>query len=104
MESASSIAHNPSIRSVRRTSRRHKEGKAEAMSSATIPRTPADLTAEWLTTALRGTKTIENSTVTSITVDADIAAGAGFMGQLARVTLRYDEDEAGAPSSLIAKF
>ena len=74
------------------------------MSTTTIPRTPADLTAEWLTSALRGTKTIENSTVTSITVDGDIAAGAGFMGQLARVTLQYDKPERDAPASLIAKF
>src|SRR5205823_4378298 len=89
----------------RRTSDGHHErGRLKPMSTITIPRTPADLTAEWMTSALRGTKTIENSTVTSITVDGDIAAGAGFMGQLARVTLHYDEHEPNAPSSLIAKF
>jgi hypothetical protein len=74
------------------------------MSSITIPRTPADVTPEWLTAALRGTNTIKTSAVTSFEMDADIAAGAGFMGQLARVTLHYDQPEQGAPASLIAKF
>lgn len=74
------------------------------MADITIPRTPGDLTAEWLTQALRGTNTIKKSSVTSFEMDADIAAGAGFMGQLARVKLQYDEPEPGAPSSLIAKF
>jgi thiamine kinase-like enzyme len=74
------------------------------MSDITIPRTPADVTAEWLTAALRGTQTITTSTVTSFDMDADIAAGAGFMGQLARVKLHYDQPEPGAPAALIAKF
>ena len=72
------------------------------MSTISIPRTPADITAEWLTAALRETDTIKQSTVTSFEMDADIAAGAGFMGQLARVKLRYDQAEPGAPQSLIA--
>jgi hypothetical protein len=74
------------------------------MTDITIPRTPGDITAEWLTSALRGTDTITKSTVTSFATDADIAAGAGFMGQLARVRLQYDLPEADAPASLIAKF
>jgi thiamine kinase-like enzyme len=74
------------------------------MSTLSIPRTPGDMTAEWLTAALRGSNTITKSSVTSFDLDADIAAGAGFMGQLARVKLRYDQPEPGAPLSLIAKF
>ena len=74
------------------------------MSELTIPRTPADITAEWLTAALRGTDTITKSSVTSFDMEPDIAAGAGFMGQLARVKLRYDQPEPGAPAALIAKF
>lgn len=74
------------------------------MADIIIPRTPGDLTAEWLTSALRGTGTIKKSKVVSFEMEADIAAGAGFMGQLARVTLEYDQPEAGAPSCLIAKF
>ena len=74
------------------------------MSVTTIPRTPQDLTAEWLTAALRDTGTIKKSCVTSFDLDPDIAAGAGFMGQLARVGLHYDAPEPGAPASLIGKF
>jgi hypothetical protein len=74
------------------------------MSSITIPRTPEDVTAEWLTDALRGTKTITKSSVTSFDLEPDIAAGRGFMGQLARIGLRYDQPEPGAPASVIAKF
>ena len=74
------------------------------MSGITIPRTPADVTAEWLTDALRGTNTITTSRVSSFDMDPDIAAGKGFMGQLARIGLHYDQPEHGAPASLIAKF
>ena len=70
----------------------------------TIPATPQELTPEWLTAALRDTGTIKNATVTSFDMEPDIAAGVGFMGQLARVAPRYDQPEEGAPQSLIAKF
>ena len=70
----------------------------------TIPRLPEDLTAEWLTSALRETNAIAGAKVTSFDVEPDIAAGKGFMGQLARLTLRYDTHEPAAPASLIAKF
>lgn len=74
------------------------------MADTMIPRTPGDITSEWLTSALRGTGTIKKSAVTSFELDPDIAAGAGFMGQLARLKLHYDKPELNAPSSLIAKF
>lgn len=74
------------------------------MSGLTIPRTPEDMTPEWLTAALRSTDTITGSSVTSLDLQPDIAAGAGFMGQLARATLHYDKPEPSAPASLIAKF
>jgi thiamine kinase-like enzyme len=74
------------------------------MTTLSIPRTPGDLTAEWLTAALRDTKTITKSSVTSLEVEPDIAAGKGFMGQLARVKVRYDQPEPNAPASIIGKF
>lgn len=74
------------------------------MADMSIPRTPDHVTAEWLTAALRGTNTITKASVTSFDMEPDIAAGAGFMGQLARVTLHYDQPEPGAPAALIAKF
>lgn len=70
----------------------------------TIPRLPQDLTAEWLTNALRTTQTITSAKVSSFDVEPDIAAGKGFMGQLARIAVRYDQPESGAPNSIIAKF
>jgi hypothetical protein len=74
------------------------------MSDITIPRTPAEVTADWLTAALRGTETIKESSVTSFDMEPDIAAGKGFMGLLARITLHYDQPEQGAPASLVGKF
>jgi hypothetical protein len=68
-----------------------------------IPAGPQALTNEWLTVALRSSAAIGDAKVTSF--DARIIGeGAGFMGQLAHVTLQYDRPEAGAPASLIAKF
>ena len=69
----------------------------------TLPDSPQGLSAELLTEALRRSGAIESATVTSFEAKV-IGAGAGFMGELARVTLQYDKPEDGAPRSLIAKF
>ncbi|HYM15106.1 MAG TPA: oxidoreductase family protein [Dehalococcoidia bacterium] len=69
----------------------------------TIPSGPADLTAGWLTEALRFTGVIKDATVTSFTTEM-IGEGSGFIGAVARVRLQYDRPEPGAPASLIAKF
>ena len=69
-----------------------------------IPQSAERLTPEWLTAALQDTGTIKASRVESFDTSLDIAAGVGFMGELARLTLRYDRAEDGAPRSLIAKF
>lgn len=74
------------------------------MTRLTMPKTAADITAEWLTEALRETGTISNAKVASIEVEPDIAAGSGFMGQLARVSVRYDGAGPVGPGTLIAKF
>jgi len=62
------------------------------------------VTAEWLTKALRSSGTISDASVTSLKFEGDIAAGVGFMGQLAKITPTYDRAEEGAPASIIAKF
>ena len=73
------------------------------MANLKIPNGPDELTTQWLTDALRQSDTIKETAVTSF--DASILGeGAGFMGQLAQVTLHYDRPEADAPRSLIAKF
>ena len=73
------------------------------MPNLSIPRTPEDITSEWLNDSLRSSGIITTSSVTS--VDAgDTAAGHGFTGRIARLTVTYDSHEEGAPSSIIAKF
>ncbi len=74
------------------------------MADLSIPHGPHDLTPEWLTDALRSTGTIRKVSVKSFDLQPDIAAGTGFMGQLADVSLHYDTPEEGAPATLIAKF
>ena len=73
------------------------------MSTMMIPAGPEDLTADWLTDALRSGGVITKARVTSFEAPR-IGEGAGFIGQLAQVALHYDLDEGGAPASLIAKF
>lgn len=74
-----------------------------ALASIGIPRSPTELTAQWLTDALRAGGAIRESSVASIEQEI-VGAGSGFIGQLARVKLTYDRAEGGAPSTLIAKF
>ena len=73
------------------------------MSDLKIPE-PNEVTTEWLTDALRSSGTIKDANVTSFKFEGDIAAGVGFMGQLAKITVAYDQAEVGAPASIIAKF
>ena len=68
-----------------------------------IPRGPHDLTPEWLTEALRRSGTIGSAAVTAVDKEV-IGEGAGFMGQLALLRLRYDRPEEGAPQTLVAKL
>ena len=72
-------------------------------SDLAIPTSPADLTATWLTAALRRGGAIGDATVMSATHEL-LGQGAGFIGQLARVSLTYDRAVDGAPATLIAKM
>jgi len=73
------------------------------MGERAYPANPTEITAEWLTTALRKSGAIESSRVTSFDAKV-IGEGAGLFGQLAKVALTYDKAGPSAPSSLIAKF
>lgn len=73
------------------------------MAALQIPTGPDELTAEWLTDALRSTGTIREAAVAGFEREV-LGEGEGFVGQLARVTLQYDRPEDGAPRSLVAKF
>ncbi len=72
--------------------------------STNVPKTTSEVTAEWMTTALRGSGTIGPEViVASVVLDA-ANAGVGFMGEVATVGLVYDRDAGQAPSTVVAKF
>lgn len=73
------------------------------MTTRTIPAGPSELTAEWLTEALRERGLLGDASVASFTLQ-DVGAGVGLLGQLARVTLTYDGPAPDAPPTLVAKF
>ncbi|MXY43627.1 MAG: phosphotransferase [Dehalococcoidia bacterium] len=73
------------------------------MTAPSIPHTSEDITADWLTDALRSSGVITTSSVTSIDA-GDTSAGHGFTGRIARLAVTYDAHEKYAPASIIAKF
>jgi hypothetical protein len=60
------------------------------MARVKLPAGPRELTADWLTSALRETGTISASAVTGVDYDI-IGERVGVLGQLARVRLQYDK-------------
>ena len=71
---------------------------------STFPTTTSELTAEWMTDALRGSETIgPDTSVEAIDIDLG-AAGVGFMGEVAGVDITYRGDATGAPTRVMAKF
>jgi thiamine kinase-like enzyme len=73
------------------------------MAKVKLPAGPQDLTADWLTAALRETGVISGSSVTGFDYEV-IGEGVGVLGQLARFNPSYDSPEAGAPVTLIGNF
>jgi len=67
------------------------------------PRSPQEIGPEWLTDALRAGGVIKSANVIKVEPTI-IGAGAGFLGQLAKLAVTYDRAEAGAPASIIAKL
>ena len=69
-----------------------------------FPTTTSEITAEWMTEALRSSRTIgPDVSVASVKLDP-AGAGVGFMGEVANVGLVYDGDAPDAPATVIAKF
>ncbi len=69
-----------------------------------FPTTTNEITASFMTEALRGSGTIgPDTTVASVVLDA-AAAGVGFMGEIGKVGVVYEGAPTDAPTSLIAKF
>jgi hypothetical protein len=72
------------------------------MTNVAIPATMADITPEWLTTALRANGHITSSVTSAEKVT--IGQGVGILGELARVTLNYSAPEPKGPETLVAKI
>lgn len=68
------------------------------------PATTEEVTPEYVTAALREGGTITTDTAVAEVSHETIGEGVGVVGQLARLTLRYDGVAAGAPSSLVVKM
>ncbi|MBA4179229.1 MAG: hypothetical protein C0506_01435 [Anaerolinea sp.] len=68
-----------------------------------FPNDPDELTAEWLTGALRASGAVRDAAVKGFTME-QVGVGVGFVGHLTRFTLSYDREEPGAPASLVGKF
>ena len=69
-----------------------------------LPTTTSEITAEWMTEALRGSGTIgADTSVASVVLDTG-AAGVGFMGEVGKVGVVYEGAPTDAPTSMIAKF
>lgn len=71
------------------------------MSKNELPLSVDALSVDWLQQALA--PTLGEARLKSFSPQV-IGVGEGFMGQLARVSLEYEEDSPGAPETLIAKF
>ncbi len=73
--------------------------------TAATPMTTAEVSAEWLTSALQSSGILPSTArVASLSVD-DGAAGVGFMGSVGRIEVTYEGEGAGdAPTSMVVKF
>jgi hypothetical protein len=67
-----------------------------------IPRTIAEITAPWLTWALRTAGCVTQANIVAVAVQA-IGQEVGFLDGLARLHLSYDHAEGGAPPSVVVK-
>ena len=72
--------------------------------TTTLPTTTSEITAEWMTEALRESGVIgADTSVASVVLDL-AAAGVGFMGEIGKVGVVYEGASTDAPTSVIAKF
>ena len=69
----------------------------------TIPRRFEDLTPTGLTALLRESGVAKNAAVSAIAIEP-IGRGVGFLGQLARLRLTYDDPASDAPRTVVGKL
>jgi thiamine kinase-like enzyme len=67
-----------------------------------FPTNLAGITPDWLTSCLRDGGVLQQARVVSIEVRP--VSLKGVTGEISRLLITYDQDEAGAPSSMVAKF
>ncbi len=71
---------------------------------ANLPTTTTEITAEWLTAALRGSDTIGPDVSVAEVLTSESSVGVGFMGEVATLGVRYDGAAGDAPTRMVAKF
>lgn len=69
-----------------------------------VPTTTSEITAEWMTSALRESGTIGDDVAVETVIADPAAAGVGFMGEVASVDVVYSGDAGDAPTTIVAKF
>ena len=73
------------------------------MSNLTVPKGIQEITPFWLTEALHSKGASSSASVAQRSVEA-IAEGKGFMNQVVRLRLHYDDDPVDLPHTVIAKL
>ena len=73
------------------------------MTSLIVPKDLQEITPLWLTAALHSKRTSCSARVTSSSAET-IAEGKGFMNQVVRLTLHYDDDPLDLPRTIIVKL
>jgi hypothetical protein len=72
--------------------------------TATLPTTTTEITAQWMTEALRGSGVIPSDVSVGEVILDPAGAGLGFMGEVTTVGLVYDGVAGEAPTTIVAKF
>jgi aminoglycoside phosphotransferase (APT) family kinase protein len=67
------------------------------------PKTIEDISASWMTEVLRGAGILHRAAIRAVEVHA-IGQGVGFLSGRARVAIRYDRAEEGAPDTVVVKL
>ena len=73
------------------------------MTSSRIPSDLREVTASWLTEALHSKEVSSKASVTGYSAET-IVGGNGFMNQVVRLGLRYDDDPVDLPRSVVLKL
>ncbi len=69
-----------------------------------VPHTTSDITAAWLTDALRSSGRLQpDASVLEVGFDAG-TAGVGFMGEVGKLSLTYSDNAGDQPATMMAKF